>query len=83
MRFTRDTPVETIIKGVVGKIDSYSMGFWVEIDGYGINGFVHVSEITGGFVENVSSHVRRGQCISAKYIGVNFQGIQLSIRGVR
>lgn len=60
-------------------------GAYVTLDEYGdINGFVHISEISTGWVKNIERYVRMGQKIVLKVIRISKQRkeIDLSLRQV-
>lgn len=44
-------------------------------------GLVHISEISNGFVKNISDHLKEGQIVNVKILGISPSGkIELSIR---
>ncbi len=52
-----------------------------ELEEYGIEGMVHISEISSGWVRDIRQHIRAGQEFIAKVINVS-QGLSLSIKRV-
>lgn len=70
-----------IVKGHVTGIESY--GIFLSFDEY-YTGLIHISEISDGFVRNISDYVEIGETIKAKILDVdniNFQ-LKLSIKGI-
>ncbi len=70
-----------IVKGHVTGIESY--GIFLSFDEY-YTGLIHISEISDGFVRNISDYVDIGETIKAKVLDVdniNFQ-LKLSIKGI-
>ena len=60
-------------------------GAYLDLDGYpGREGFVFIGEIATGWVRNIRAHVREGQRIVAKVIGIkrDRDSITLSIKSV-
>ena len=60
-------------------------GAYLTLDSYpGKEGFVFIGEIATGWVRNIRNHVREGQKVVAKVIGVNIsqESISLSIKAV-
>lgn len=60
-------------------------GAYLDLDGYpGREGFVFIGEIATGWVRNIRAHVREGQRIVAKVIGIkrDSNSITLSIKSV-
>ncbi len=60
-------------------------GAYLDLDGYpGREGFVFIGEIATGWVRNIRAHVREGQRIVAKVIGIkkDRDSISLSIKSV-
>ena len=56
-----------------------SFGAFVELP-EGKSGLIHISEIASAFVEDVNQHLKKGQVVSAKVIGVDNGKISLSIK---
>ena len=59
------------------------LGFRVKIDGRKTEGFVHISQITGSNVREVSDHVTEGQRVAATYLGFAYDADQFSMIGVK
>lgn len=60
-------------------------GAYLSLDGYGSReGFVFVGEVASGWVKNIRNHIRVGQRVVAKVIGVkkDRQRVDLSIKSV-
>ena len=60
-------------------------GAYLSLDTYpGKEGFVFIGEIASGWVKNIRTHVRQGQRVVAKVIGVKIerQSVSLSIKSV-
>jgi predicted RNA-binding protein with RPS1 domain len=73
-----------IVTGIVTRISNERpFGFWVKIDRRKREGFVHISQITGNMVRNISDHVTEGQHVAVKYLGVDYGEDQLSMIGVK
>ncbi len=71
---------------VVGKVDEIAdFGVFVDLEEYeDKRGLVHISEVASGWIKNVRDHVREGQTVVAKVLGVDegSQQIDLSIKDV-
>ncbi|WP_129114911.1 translation initiation factor IF-2 subunit alpha [Halegenticoccus tardaugens] len=71
---------------VVGKVDEIAdFGVFIDLDEYeDKRGLVHISEVASGWIKNVRDHVREGQTVVAKVLGVDegSQQIDLSIKDV-
>ncbi len=65
-----------IVKGRVTGIESY--GVFVGFDEY-YTGLIHVSEISDGFVKNISDYVNIGEIIKVKIIDVDDENYQLKL----
>ena len=60
-------------------------GAYLSLDGYGSRqGFVFVGEVASGWVKNIRNHIRVGQRLVAKVIGVkrDRERVDLSIKSV-
>lgn len=70
-----------IVKGTVTGIESY--GAFVLLDEY-YSGLIHISEISNGFVKNITDFVKIGDIIYAKIIDVDEDlcHVKLSIKNV-
>jgi len=68
-----------IVTGVVKEVDA--KGATIELDG-GVEGYVKANDIAKERVEDATQHLKVGQAIEAKYIGMDRKGrtMQLSIR---
>lgn len=71
---------------VVGKVDEITdFGVFIDLEEYEEKrGLVHISEVASGWIKNVRDHVREGQTVVAKVLGVDesSQQIDLSIKDV-
>jgi small subunit ribosomal protein S1 len=69
----------TIVTGVVKEVDA--KGATIELDG-GVEGYVKANDIAKERVEDATQHLKVGQAIEAKYIGMDRKGrtMQLSIK---
>ena len=71
---------------VVGKVDEIAdFGVFVDLEEYeDKRGLVHISEVASGWIKNVRDHVREGQTVVTKVLGVNesSQQIDLSLKDV-
>ncbi|MGM0591641.1 MAG: translation initiation factor IF-2 subunit alpha [Halobacteriota archaeon] len=71
---------------VVGKVDELAdFGVFVDLEEYEEKrGLVHISEVASGWIKNIRDHVRPGQTVVAKVLGVNenSQQIDLSLKDV-
>lgn len=72
-------PVGTIIKGKVERIFSY--GAFISIDD-GVDGLVHVSQISHNWVKDANEVLKVGQEVEAKIISFDDNRITLSIKEV-
>src|SRR6478752_6177385 len=72
-------PKGSIIKGKIKEVDA--KGATVELDG-GIEGYIRASDIAKERVEDASQHLKVGDEVEAKYMGMDRKGrvMQLSIR---
>ena len=70
-------PVGTIIKGKVERIQPY--GAFVSIDD-GVDGLVHVSQISHNWIKDANEALTIGQEVEAKIIGFDDNRITLSIK---
>ncbi|UOQ48104.1 S1 domain-containing post-transcriptional regulator GSP13 [Gracilibacillus caseinilyticus] len=73
--------VGDIVEGVVSGVQPY--GAFVSI-GENMQGLVHISEVTNGFVKNISDHIKEGDKVKVKIIDVDEQDNKyaLSIRAL-
>lgn len=70
--------VGTIVEGKIAKITNY--GAFVDLDGSG-TGMIHISEIANTYVKDINDHVKLGDTVTVKVIGINEQGkVSLSIK---
>jgi translation initiation factor 2 subunit 1 len=71
---------------VVGKVDEIAdFGVFIDLEEYeDKRGLVHISEVASGWIKNVRDHVREGQTVVAKVLGVDesSQQIDLSLKDV-
>lgn len=65
-----------IVKCMVTAIEGY--GFFVTTE-LGYSGLVHISEITSGYVKDITKFVNLGDVIYAQILEVNQEGNQLSL----
>lgn len=65
-----------IVKGSVTGIESY--GVFVNFDEY-YTGLIHISEISNGFVRNISDYVNVGETIKVKIIDTDDENYQLKL----
>lgn len=66
--------------GVVDRIESY--GLFVKITS-NISGLVHISEITEGFIKDLSKHFKVGDKVKVKVIGIDDMGrVKLTMKGL-
>ena len=72
---------DKIVTGYVTGIEKY--GIFVNLDEY-YSGLIHISEISSGFVRNVSEYVNIGETIKMKVISVNEKNhqVKLSIKNI-
>ncbi len=73
--------VGKIINGSVTGIESY--GIFVNLLDY-YSGLIHISEISDGFVRDISDYVKIGDTVKAKVLEVDDEKFQvkLSIKGI-
>lgn len=71
---------------VVGEVDEIeSFGVFIDLEEYeDKRGLVHISEVASGWIKNIRDHVREGERVVAKVLGVDedSQQIDLSIKDV-
>ncbi len=71
---------------VVGEVDEIeNFGVFVDLEEYDDKrGLVHISEVASGWIKNIRDHVREGERVVAKVLGVDedSQQIDLSIKDV-
>lgn len=72
---------DKIVTGYVTGIEKY--GIFVNLDEY-YSGLIHISEISTGFVRNVSEYVNIGETIKMKVMSVNEKNhqVKLSIKNL-
>ncbi len=73
--------VGNIVTGCVTGIEKY--GIFVSLDNY-YSGLIHISEISEGFVRNISDYVNIGETIKVKIISIdnNDFHVKLSIKDI-
>lgn len=70
--------VGAIASGKVSRITKF--GAFVELEN-GKTGLVHISEISNGFVKQVEDHLKEGQEVKVKIVGIGENGkIEFSIK---
>jgi translation initiation factor 2 subunit 1 len=71
-----------LVLASVQRITDY--GAYVTLDEYGVEGLLHVSEVSSGWVRNIRSFVREGQKVVLKVLRVNMakRHVDLSLRRV-
>jgi translation initiation factor 2 subunit 1 len=74
--------VGELVISTVNEITEY--GAYVTLDEYGKDGFLHISEISSGWIRNIRDHVREGEKLVLKVLRVNPEKnqIDLSLRRV-
>lgn len=78
---TEEAEVGKVYEGVVDKIQPY--GAFVDVSP-SISGLVHVSEIADEYVSDPSKHLKEGQRVKVKVIGIDDEGrVNLSIKRVK
>ncbi|MBI2357196.1 polyribonucleotide nucleotidyltransferase [Candidatus Dojkabacteria bacterium] len=76
-----EAEVGKVYDGIVEAIMPY--GAFVEI-ARDVSGLVHVSELAEGFVKDVNEHVKEGEHVKVKVIGIDSEGkIKLSMKAVK
>ena len=70
-----------IIKGTVSGIESY--GAFITLDEF-FTGLIHISEISHGYVKNITDYINIGDIIYVKIIGIDEQTnhLKLSIKDI-
>ena len=68
--------IDEIINVTVSFIVPY--GVFVNAD-YGYTGLIHISEITGGYVKDISKYFKKGNIVEAKIIGIDEKEKHLSL----
>ncbi len=68
--------LDDIIKVQITSIVPY--GIFVNAD-YGYTGLIHISEITGGYVKDISKYFKVGNELEAKIIGIDEEKKHLSL----
>lgn len=72
--------VGSVVKGKVIGIQPY--GVFVQLSDH-VQGLVHISEITNGYVKNIHDYVKIGQVIRVKIIGASGEGkLRLSMKSL-
>lgn len=73
--------VGSLVTGLVTGIESY--GIFVSLDDY-YSGLIHISEISDGYVKNVSDVVKVGDIVNAKVLDVDDDSfhVKLSIKNI-
>lgn len=71
-----------VVSGTVKKLLPY--GFFVDLDEYPVQGFVHISEFSAKFVKDIRVHVKEGDKVVAKVLRVDTisSKIDLSMRDI-
>jgi len=78
INLTKDIEVGEIFEGKITRLANF--GAFAEIVP-GKNGLIHVSEISDEYVKDVSEHLKEGDVVTVKVIGIDSQGrINLSIK---
>lgn len=72
--------VGTILEGKVCGIAAF--GAFVELPG-GKSGLVHISEVSTEYVSDIKDHLKEGQTVKVKIIGVDKGKIGLSIKQIQ
>ncbi len=74
--------VGELVISTVNEITEY--GAYVTLDEYGKDGFLHISEISSGWIRNIRDHIREGEKLVLKVLRVNPEKnqIDLSLRRV-
>jgi len=50
------------------------------VDFGGFNGLLHISEISSDYVENISDHLKLGQWVHVRVVGIDEKGLKLSMK---
>ena len=70
--------VGNIVEGKVAKITNY--GAFIDLEGGG-SGMVHISEVANTYVKDINDHIKVGESVTVKVIGINEQNkVSLSIK---
>lgn len=70
--------VGSIVEGKVAKITNY--GAFVDFEGGG-TGMIHISEVANTYVKDINDHLKVGETVKVKVIGINEQNkVSLSIK---
>lgn len=74
--------VGELVIASVNKITNY--GAYVTLDEYGKDGFLHISEVSSGWIRNIRNYIREGQKVVLKVLRVDPERnqIDLSLRRV-
>lgn len=74
--------VGELVISTINEITEY--GAYVTLDEYGKDGFLHISEISSGWIRNIRDHIREGEKLVLKVLRVNPEKnqIDLSLRRV-
>ncbi|HLC38490.1 MAG TPA: S1 RNA-binding domain-containing protein, partial [Candidatus Norongarragalinales archaeon] len=64
---------------VVAKVKKLlPFGAIIELEEYGgLEGFVHISEVSSGWIRNIREHLKEGQVVVAKVIALDIQKRQV------
>ena len=68
--------INDIIEVTISSIVPY--GVFVNAE-YGYTGLIHISEITGGYIRNISKYFKVGNIVKAKIIGIDEEKKHLSL----
>ncbi len=71
--------VDSIVEGKVTGIAAF--GAFVELEG-GKTGLIHISEVASEYVSDINQHLKEGQIVKVKVIGMDKGKISLSIKRV-
>ena len=66
---------------VVGEVEEIeSFGVFVDLEEYdGKRGLAHISEVASGWIKNIRDHVREGERVVAKVLGVDEDSPQIDL----
>ncbi|MEG1943173.1 MAG: S1 RNA-binding domain-containing protein, partial [Angelakisella sp.] len=72
--------VGDIAQGKVAKITNY--GAFIDFED-GSTGMIHISEVANTYVKDINDHIKLGDTVSVKVIGINEQNkVSLSIKAM-